>query len=236
MAGNIFQSIFFRIRLLQSRGIHRALVTIQESCSCECALDIATISFSKLPAANTSEMTLGTLPSVILYPDASTIDAISLASIVTSSLLHVLRLLGIQYNIAATLHLYSAFLSIAGLTYTVILFIFRLLFFECECITTCLIQIGFCILLMTARLCIRNLSESGQLITLVIIMMVASSFIWWLHKRYVSGCKYKSTNIDGKVYIITGSNAGNLARYVYCSQSNILLRFLSAMTVCQSDS
>ena len=155
-------------------------------------------------------MATGIPPSVFVYPDASAIDASSLASIVTSSLLHALRLFTTRYNIASNLHLISALLGFVGLSYAVILSIFRLLFFECDSVFDCLLQISFCVLLILAQSCCGNLSESGQLFANMIIVMAASAFIWWLHNHYVSGRKYKSTNVDGKVYIITGSNAGTL--------------------------
>lgn len=185
-------------------------------------------------------MTTGIPPSIILYPDASSIHGSSPASVLSSSLLHVLQLFTTQYNFASTLHLYSAMLGFVGLAYAVILSIFRLLFFECDSISDCLLQMSFCVLLILAQSCSGNLSESEQLIANMVIAVAASAFIWWLHKHYVSGRKYKSSNVDGRVYIITGSNAGTLARciyqvYFYCHFFESVIKHIS-MTFNRNDS
>ena len=42
----------------------------------------------------------------------------------------------------------------------------------------------------------------------VFACVLSSSFSLYLYRRYVSGKKYRTVNLEGKVYIVTGSNTG----------------------------
>ena len=92
--------------------------------------------------------------------------------------------------------------------YVVILSVFRILFFENDSYTNSVLQVLACTVLMIARSCTSWLTQSIEIYVQALIMIVSITFVWSLHKRYVSGRQYKPVNLSGRIHIITGSNTG----------------------------
>lgn len=98
--------------------------------------------------------------------------------------------------------------AVLCLAYVVLLDIFRYSVFENDNITSSLLEIAFSATLVALGYHSVSFSQSTASFVQVLVMFVSFFFAYKMNRYYVAGVKYKSTKLDNKVYIITGSNTG----------------------------
>jgi hypothetical protein len=118
----------------------------------------------------------------------------------------------VEHNIAQNISTHSTWICMACFTYILVLSVFRLLFFENDSVLDCFLHTVFGFLLIIARSYSHRLPAIAVIAVQLVISAVASCFVWCLHRHYVSGHKYVSTNLENKVFIITGANTGMINR------------------------
>ena len=101
-----------------------------------------------------------------------------------------------------------AWLVILCFIYSVILSVFRAIFFENGNVFHSFLQVCFCGLLAFIRYHTYMVPDSMRISAEWMTSIAASYFVYSMHSYYVCGRKYSSSNMDGKVTIITGSNTG----------------------------
>ena len=92
--------------------------------------------------------------------------------------------------------------------YVVILDLFRITVFENESVITSLGEALLCSGLVAAAFYSNLLSNVTEVVVQTVLIVFSCVFAYRMKKFYVSGMKYTTENLDGKVYIITGSNTG----------------------------
>lgn len=92
--------------------------------------------------------------------------------------------------------------------YVVILDLFRLTVFENESIITSIGEALLCSGLVAAAFYSNLLSDLTEVVVQTAVTVFSCVFAYRMKKFYVSGMKYTTENLAGKVYIITGSNTG----------------------------
>ena len=92
--------------------------------------------------------------------------------------------------------------------YVFVLNIFRFSVFENDNILHSIIEVITCSGLVALGWYSSELPDSIETIGQILIINVSSFYAFRMHKYYVSGRKYTAEKLDGKVYIITGSNTG----------------------------
>jgi retinol dehydrogenase-12 len=104
----------------------------------------------------------------------------------------------------------AIYTSLLSLTYVVVLHIFRVSVYENENIFGSILESCICVILLVLGWNTDKLSGLGHAQSFVGIFIAAISgyYAYRMHQYYVAGTKYKPTNLDDKVYIITGSNTG----------------------------
>lgn len=133
----------------------------------------------------------------------------------------------VEHNVAQTISAYSTWICLACFAYIIVLSVFRLIFFENDSMSNSVLHTIFGFLLMIAQSYSNRLPPIAVITVQLVISAVAFCFVWCLHRHYVSGCKYESTNLEKKVFIITGSNTGMIS--VMNQQSDLLI---PKMVVC----
>lgn len=114
----------------------------------------------------------------------------------------------VEHNIAQTISTYSTWICLACFAYVIVLSVFRVIFFENDSILLSVLHTLFGFLLIIARSYSNRLPSIAVIAVQLVISAVSSCFVWHLHRQYVSGYKYVSTNLEKTVFIITGSNTG----------------------------
>ena len=94
------------------------------------------------------------------------------------------------------------------LTYTAVLDLFRLSVFENDSIFLSFLEIMSCGGLFLLAHYSERLLESLRSIAQLSIVIASAGIIHRMKDFYVSGAKFPVVNLDGKVFIITGSNTG----------------------------
>jgi hypothetical protein len=125
----------------------------------------------------------------------------------------------VEHNVAQTISTYSTWICLACFAYIIVLSVFRLLFFENDSMLHSILHTVFGFLLIIARSYSNRLPPIAVVTVQLVISAVATCFVWCLHKHYVSGYKYVSTNLEKRVFVITGSNTGMINRlnqHNYC--------------------
>lgn len=103
------------------------------------------------------------------------------------------------------LSLFSAALCLA---YVTLLSIFRYSVFENDNILSSFLEIAFSSTLVALGKLSTSLPVSAATLVQVWVFILSFYFAYQMNRCYVVGVKYKSVKLDGKVYIITGSNTG----------------------------
>jgi hypothetical protein len=118
----------------------------------------------------------------------------------------------VEHNIAENISTHSTWICLACFSYIIVLSVFRILFFENDSIFDSFLHTVYGFLLIIARSYSSRLPPIAVITVQLVISAVASCFVWCLHRHYVSGHKYVLTNLERKVFIITGANTGMIKR------------------------
>ena len=102
----------------------------------------------------------------------------------------------------------AIFSSSLCLIYTLILNIFRVTVFENDDILTSLSEAVLCCGLVTFSYYSDAFPSSTQIATQFLLATASIYYAYRMKLHYVSGVKYSLEELDGKVFIVTGSNTG----------------------------
>lgn len=102
----------------------------------------------------------------------------------------------------------TALIVLISLGYVVLLNVFRTSIHENDNYLFAVLQVIFSVILVILEWIADGLPGSLRINSEILIALTALYFAFKMHRYYVAGVKYKITNLDGKVYIITGSNTG----------------------------
>ena len=154
------------------------------------------------------------MQSVVMHPHAKPLSATDLyPGVETLFPLFALQSYAAEQDPARLISTCSIWLVLTCLAYVVILSLFRLIFFENDDCFLSLLQVLFSTFLALVRYSTDLFSGPTVMIIQLLTSTLALIFAHRLHGCYVSGRKFKPTNVEGRVFIITGSNAGKSRSY-----------------------
>lgn len=112
------------------------------------------------------------------------------------------------------------------LIYTLILNIFRVTVFENDDILTSLAETALCCGLVTLSCYSSTFPSSIDVATQLLLVAVSFYYASRMKLHYVSGVKYSIEKLDGKVFIVTGSNTGlgfETAKHIVAMGGTVIL-------------
>jgi hypothetical protein len=113
-----------------------------------------------------------------------------------------------EQDVEECIFILSSYICFGCMIYIAILSAFRVIFFENDSLFKSFLQIFFCAALLVAIWFTDRLPRFIDTFAQIGLSSTAVYFCDYLHCCYVCGVKHNPTNLDCKVYIITGATSG----------------------------